>query len=511
MIQSQGLNSDNQESLIVYLIETIDTLDILSNSSGEWPSGKATAFGAVTVGSNPTSPAKSRRQMEVSALILAAGSGTRMKSSKPKVMHSILGRPMIEYVLDTVNELGIQRVGLVVGYEAEDVKKALGDTYKYIPQPKQLGTGDAVMKARTHFENTPGYLLVLCGDTPLLRKETITSMIERAEKKLPSCVMLTAKVPDPHGYGRIKRDNWGNIEGIVEERDCSPEERMINEVNTGVYLFKIEDLWKAIDKISPDNDQKEYYLTDAIGILHKQDKNTLAVQSQNLEEYRGINNRWQLSQISSDMLDARLRQLCLNGITVLDPKSTYIESSVSIGQDTTIHPNTIITGNVTIGSNCEIGPFVYLIGEEKGITMGDEVKVGPFVRMRPPIEVKTKGKIGCFIDLKKSVIGRGSKIPHLSYIGDTEMGEDVNIGAGTITCNYDGKNKYKTIIGDRVFTGSDTMLIAPIKLGNDAYTGAGSVISGNVEEGDLVIERTKVRTIKGWGKRKNNARGRKDG
>jgi len=446
--------------------------------------------------------------MEVSALILAAGSGTRMKSSKPKVMHSILGRHMIEYVLDTVNELGIQRTGIVVGYKADDVKKALGDKYSYIFQSRQFGTGDAVMQAKSQFYNTPGYLLVLCGDTPLLRKETITSMIERAEKKSPACVLLTARVPDPHGYGRIRRDNWGNIESIVEERDCSDEERMINEINTGVYLFKIEDLWDALEKINPNNDQKEYYLTDIVSILHKQDKNTISVQSHNLEEYRGINNRWQLSQISSDMLDVRLKELCLSGVTVLDPKSTYIEDSVSICQDTTIHPNTIITGDVTIGRDCEIGPFVYIIGGDKGILIEDDVKIGPFVRMRAPIDIKPEVKIGCFIDLKKSCIGKGSKIPHLSYIGDTEMGEGVNIGAGTITCNYDGKNKYKTIIGDRVFTGSDTMLIAPIKLGNDAYTGAGSVISGNVDEGDLVIERTKVRTIKGWGKRKSDAKGR---
>jgi len=449
--------------------------------------------------------------MEVSALILAAGSGTRMKSTRPKVMHKILGRPIISYVLDTVHGLEIKRVGIVIGHGADEVMQALGSSYKYIPQPSQLGTGDAVIKSRTTFEGTPGYLLVLCGDTPLLRKETIQSMVELAEKKEPSCVMLTAKVPDPQGYGRILRDNQGNIKRIVEERDCIPEERMINEVNTGVYLFKISDLWQALEKISPDNDQKEYYLTDVISILHKQEKITLAVRSHNLEEYRGINNRWQLAQISSDILESRLRNLCLDGVTIVDPKSTYIEGNVEIGQDTIIHPNTILTGNVKIGSNCEIGPFVYLIGDEKGIHIDEDVKVGPFVRMRPPIEIKVGGKIGCFIDIKKSIVGKRSKVPHLSYIGDTEMGEDVNIGAGTITCNYDGKNKFKTKIGNRVFTGSDTMLIAPIELGDDSYTGAGSVISGNVSEGDLAIERTKVRIIKGWGKRKNGRNNSNEG
>lgn len=449
--------------------------------------------------------------MEVSALILAAGSGTRMKSKKPKVMHKILGRPIISYVLDTVHSLGIERIGIVVGCGANEVMDALGDSYKYIPQPKQLGTGDAVIKSRTTFENTPGYLLVLCGDTPLLQKETIARMIELAESKDPSCVMLTAKVPDPQGYGRIIRDNWGNIKKIVEERDCSSEEKMINEVNTGVYLFKISDLWQALDKITPENDQNEYYLTDVVSILHEQEKFTMAVKSHNLEEYRGINNRWQLAQISSDLLQLRLKNLCLDGVTILDPKSTYIEAGVRVGQDTIIHPNTILTGSIEIGSDCEIGPFVHLIGDEKGIKIADGVKVGPFVRIRPPVEIMQEAKVGCFIDLKKSVIGKRSKVPHLSYIGDTEMGEDVNIGAGTITCNYDGKNKFKTKIGNRVFTGSDTMLIAPIELGDDSYTGAGSVISGDVESGDLAIERTKVRIIKGWGKRKNgNSSGKED-
>ncbi len=442
--------------------------------------------------------------MEVSALILAAGSGTRMKSKKPKVMHEILGRPIISYVLDTVHALDIDRIGIVVGHGANEVMEALGDSYKYIPQPSQLGTGDAVIKSRTTFEKVPGYLLVLCGDTPLLQKTTIARMIELAEKENPSCVMLTAKVPDPQGYGRIIRDNWNNIEEIVEERDCSSEEKMINEVNTGVYLFKIDDLWQALEKISPDNDQKEYYLTDVVSILHEQQKITLAVKSHNLEEYRGINNKWQLAEISSDLLELRLKNLCLDGVTILDPKSTYIEADVTIGQDTVIHPNTILTGSITIGDDCEIGPFVHLIGDNKGIQIANNVKVGPFVRIRPPAEILDDAKIGCFIDLKKSKIGKRSKVPHLSYIGDTEMGEDVNIGAGTITCNYDGKNKFKTKIGNRVFTGSDTMLIAPIELGDDSYTGAGSVISGNVESGDLAIERTKVRVIKGWGKRKNS-------
>ncbi len=440
--------------------------------------------------------------MEISALILAAGAGTRMKSKIPKVLHKILGRPMISYVLDCVKSVGTTKVGIVVGIGAKDVMDELGDAYKYIPQPSQLGTGDAVSKARTAFEGQHGYLLVLCGDTPLLKATTIQSMAELAEREKPACVILTAKVPDPTGYGRILRDNWGTIKGIVEEKDAKPEEKMIAEVNTGVYLFNMDDLWPALENVEPNNEMKEYYLTDVLAILYGQDKKVLSVKSLDLDEYRGINNRWQLAEITSNLLSKKLKELALDGVTIIDPGSTYIENTVQIAQDVTIYPQTYLAGDISIDEGCEIGPFVFLNGKKDGISIGRNVKVGPFVRMRPPMVLADDVSIGCFIDLKKSKIGKGSKVPHLSYIGDAEIGENTNIGAGTITCNYDGTNKNKTVIGNNVFIGSDTMLVAPVTVGDDSYTGAGSVVNKDVPEGSLAIERSPLVIKEGWSKRR---------
>lgn len=440
--------------------------------------------------------------MEISALILAAGAGTRMKSKIPKVLHKILGRPMISYVLDCVKSIGASKVGIVIGVGAKEVMEELGDSYKYILQPEQLGTGDAVAKARTLFREQKGYMLVLCGDTPLLKVSTIQSMIDLAEKEKPAGVILTAKVPDPTGYGRILRDNWGVIKSIVEERDAKPEEKMIAEVNAGVYLFNLSDLWLALEKIEPNNKQKEYYLTDIFSILYDQSKKVLSVKSQDLDEYRGINNRWQLAEITSNLLSKKLKMLALDGVTIIDPGSTYIENTVQISQDVTIYPQTYLAGNIIIDEGCEIGPFVFLNGKKDGITIGKNVKVGPFVRMRPPMNIANEANIGCFIDLKKSKIGKGSKVPHLSYIGDTEIGEFTNIGAGTITCNYDGVNKNKTTIGNNVFIGSDTMLVAPVTIGDNSYTGAGSVVNKDVPENSLAIERSPLVIKEGWTNRK---------
>ena len=440
--------------------------------------------------------------MELSALILAAGLGTRMKSKIPKVLHQILGKPLISYVLDIVKQVGIKRCAIVVGSGAQKVMDTLGSDYKYIAQPTQLGTGDAVAKARTTFENVPGYLLVLCGDTPLITSKTINAMVDLANKETPAGVMLTAKVPDPAGYGRILRDSKGQIEGIVEERDAKPEERMIAEINAGVYLFNLSDLWPALEKITADNKQNEYYLTDVIKILYENGKNVLSCRSSDLEEYRGINNRWQLAEITNDLRNIKLQKLALEGVTIIDPGTTYIEAEVEIESDVTIYPQTYLAGKIKIGEGSEIGPFVFLKSGSESITIGKDVKVGPFVRMRPPMSIENGASIGCFIDLKKSKIGKRSKVPHLSYIGDCEIGDDSNIGAGTITCNFDGTNKNKTKIGNGVFIGSDTMLVAPVAIGDDAYTAAGSVVNKDVPEGSLAIERSPLVIKDGWGKRR---------
>lgn len=465
-----------------------------------------------SAGSNPASPAI-RRLMDISALILAAGNGKRMKSKTPKVLHEILGKPMVSYVIDAAKNAGVGDITLVICNEAEAVKEKLGDSFSYVTQAEARGTGDAVFSARNHYKGRKGWMLVICGDTPLIKPSTIKSMIALAEDKKPSCVILTAKVPDPTGYGRIVRDNVGSISEIVEEVDAKIEERMISEVNTGVYLFNHDDVWNALEKVEPHNNQKEYYLTDVIKNLYREGKTVISQACEDISEYHGINNRWDLTQIAGRLQEEILRKHALNGVTIIDPSSTYIEATVKIANDVTIYPYVYLQGDITIDEDCKIGPFLFLKGEDKGIRISKNVEVGPFVRMRPPVDIAENSKIGCFIDMKKVKMGKGSKVPHLSYVGDTEMGDEVNIGAGTITCNYDGVNKNKTKIGNRVFIGSDTMLIAPIEIGDDAYTGAGSVINRNVPEGSLGIERSSMNIIEGWAKRKklNNSKKEKHG
>lgn len=448
--------------------------------------------------------------MEATALILAAGNGKRMKSKMLKILHLILGKPMVSYVIDSVKNAGIADITLVTCRDVDLIKQNVGDGYSFVTQLDPKGTGDAVISARDHYKGRKGYMLVLCGDTPLIKTTTIKKMIEKADSVKPSCVMLTAKVPDPTGYGRVVRDNTGNICNIVEELDAKMEERMISEINTGVYMFNLEDVWLALEQVKPHNNQNEYYLTDVISILYNEGKTIIAETVDNITEYHGINNRWDLSTIASQLQHEILKRHALNGVTIVDPSSTYIEATVKIAHDVTIYPYVYLQGDITIDEDCQIGPFVFLKGEDKGIRISKNVQVGPFVRMRPPVDIDENAKIGCFVDMKKVRMGKGSKIPHLSYVGDTEMGEDVNIGAGTITCNYDGVNKNKTKIGDRVFIGSDTMLIAPIEIGNDAYTGAGSVINKNVPEGSLAIERSPMNIVEGWAKRKKLGNSKKE-
>lgn len=459
-----------------------------------------------SAGSNPASPAKPRRLMEATALILAAGNGKRMKSKTLKILHPILGKPMVSYVIDSIKKTGITDITLVTCRDVDQIRQAIGEGFSYVTQHDPRGTGDAVNSARDHYAGRKGYMLVVCGDTPLINSSTLQKMIDKAEQTKVSCVMLTARVPDPMGYGRIIRDNVGSISNIVEEVDAKIEERMINEINTGVYVFNLEDVWPALAKVQPHNNQNEFYLTDVISILYSEGKSIISESVENIKEYQGINNRWDLTQISANLQEEILKRHTLNGVTIIDPKSTYIEATVKIANDVTIYPYVYLQGDIEIESDCQIGPFLFLKGEDKGIKIGKGVQVGPFVRMRPPVDIAENAKIGCFVDMKKVKMGKGSKIPHLSYVGDTEMGEDVNIGAGTITCNYDGVNKNKTKIGDRVFIGSDTMLIAPIEIGNDAYTGAGSVINKNLPPDALGIERSPMNIIEGWSKRKNRQR-----
>jgi bifunctional UDP-N-acetylglucosamine pyrophosphorylase/glucosamine-1-phosphate N-acetyltransferase len=459
--------------------------------------------------------------MNLAVVILAAGMGKRLKSDIPKVLHPVLGRPMLSYVLDAVETLSPKRVVVVVGHGAEGVKKvSTSKKITYVTQGKQLGTGHAANCARSALENFKGNILILNGDFPLITTSSLKKFMNDHEKKKADLSILTALIDDPHGYGRIRRDQNGGVIGIIEEKDASREERFIDEINSGTYCVKSSFLWNALKKINSKNKQSEYYLTDIVGAAHKDSLKINGALVSDSDEVMGVNDRAELSYVES-VLKWRVNEgLMRSGVTLIDPETTYISPEVKVGRDTTIYPNTHIYGNSQIGRNCVIGPSTWIedskFGNEvvvksscyiTGATIKNNVSVGPFAHIRPEALIMDGAKIGNFVEIKKSKIGPGSKVSHLSYVGDTVMGKDVNIGAGTITCNYDGINKHKTVIEDNVFIGSDTMLVAPIKIGKGATTGAGSTISKDVPQGSLAIGRARQTIIKDW-KRKPKDKGR---
>jgi len=459
--------------------------------------------------------------MNLAIVVLAAGMGKRMKSDIPKVLHPVLGRPMLSYVLDVVESLSPKRIVVVVGHGAEDVKK-VSDSKKitYVTQSKQLGTGHAVNCAKSALESFKGNILILNGDFPLITTSSLKKFINDHEKKKADLSILTALIDDSHGYGRIKRDQNGDVIGIVEEKDASREERFIDEINSGTYCVKSSFLWNALKKINSRNKQSEYYLTDIVALAHKDSLKVNGMLVSDSEEVMGVNDRSELSYVESVLKWRTNERLMRSGVTLIDPENTYISPEVRIGRDTTIYPNTHIYGKTQIGRNCIIGPSTWIEGSKFGngvtvksscyitsATIKNDVSVGPFAHIRPEAQIMDGAKIGNFVEIKKSKIGQGSKVSHLSYVGDTVMGKDVNIGAGTITCNYDGYEKHKTVIEDNVFIGSDTMLVAPIKVGKGATTGAGSTISKDVPQGSLAIGRARQTNIKDW-KREPKDKGR---
>jgi len=459
--------------------------------------------------------------MNLAIVVLAAGMGKRMKSDIPKVLHPVLGRPMLSYVLDVVESLSPKRIVVVVGHGAEDVKK-VSDSKKitYVTQSKQLGTGHAVNCAKSALESFKGNILILNGDFPLITTSSLKKFINDHEKKKADLSILTALIDDSHGYGRIKRDQNGDVIGIIEEKDASREERFIDEINSGTYCVKSSFLWNALKKINSRNKQSEYYLTDIVALAHKDSLKVNGMLVSDSEEVMGVNDRSELSYVESVLKWRTNERLMRSGVTLIDPENTYISPEVRIGRDTTIYPNTHIYGKTQIGRNCIIGPSTWIEGSKFGngvtvksscyitsATIKNDVSVGPFTHIRPEAQIMDGAKIGNFVEIKKSKIGQGSKVSHLSYVGDTVMGKDVNIGAGTITCNYDGYEKHKTVIEDNVFIGSDTMLVAPIKVGKGATTGAGSTISKDVPQGSLAIGRARQTNIKDW-KREPKDKGR---
>jgi len=451
--------------------------------------------------------------VKFSAVILAAGKGVRMVSALPKILHPVAGKPMAAHVIDQVKAAGIDDIVLVTGFGRERVEEAMsGEQIKFVLQEQQLGTGHALMQAAPAVDHQ-GQMLVLAGDTPLLSAKLLKELMDYHIGQGTAATVLSCIADNPYGYGRIIRAEEGYLERIVEEKDADESQKIINEINSGIYCFETGIVFECLSQLNNNNAQKEYYLTEVIEILRREKKPVAVFMSTDSESVYGINDREQLAFAESVLRRRKNVELMKEGVTILDPLSTFIDSEVKIGSDTVILPFTIIEGKTVIGQNCEIGPATRinssLIGNGVKVDssrineaeIGDDCNIGPFSYLRPDTVLHNGVKVGDFVEVKKSIIGEKSKIPHLSYVGDAQVGKGVNIGAGTITCNYDGKNKYRTVLEDGVFIGSNTNLVAPVKIGKDSYTGAGSTITKDVGEDSLAVERAVQKNISGWSKR----------
>ncbi len=452
------------------------------------------------------------------ALILAAGAGTRMKSQKPKVLHKICGKPMLQHVIDTAHELNVDQIVVVVGHGAERVQEAIEDNVDYVYQEEQLGTGHAVMQAKSFFENYKGNVLVLYGDTPFISAKTLQKFMEYHKENHLDATILTAKIEDPTGYGRIIRNKKGQIKAIVEHKDANAEQLKINEINSGMYYFKADLLCHALKQITNDNVQKEYYLTDAISILSQEEYNIGGYVAKDYTEVEGVNSRVQLAQGEAYMREKINKYWMNQGVTMIDPKTTYIQKDVIIGQDTILYPGVQLEGKTEIGENCMIGANSRIVSSRIGnhvevqySTILDSViknraKIGPYAYIRPNSEIGEDVKIGDFVEVKNSTIGNHTKASHLTYIGDAQVGENVNLGCGTVFVNYDGEKKHKTIVGDHVFVGCNANLIAPVKVKEGAYIAAGSTITDEVPAKALSIARARQVNKEGWVKKKRESK-----
>ena len=444
------------------------------------------------------------------SLILAAGKGTRMKSERSKVVHEVNGVPMVKMVSKLLKNVGIEKSIYILGHRKEEVLATIGEV-EYVEQAEQLGTGHAVLIAKEKIEENKDDVLITYGDTPLLTEETINRMKEQFYKENLDCIILSCNMKDPFAYGRIiKKD--GNVVDVVEEKEATEEQKKIKEVNTGVYIFKYKSLIDALGKINNNNIKREYYLTDAIKILSDGGYKVGSYKIDDEDEVLGVNSKAQLAQANKILRDRKNLQLMDNGAILIDPATTYIEENVEIGEDTVIYPNVIIQGDTKIGKNCVILSNTRIENSvikdnvkiessliEKS-TLEEGVTVGPFAHLRPKAHLKENVHVGNFVEIKNAVLEKGVKAGHLTYLGDAEVGENTNIGAGTITCNYDGKNKHKTKIGKESFIGSNSIIVAPVEIGKESFTAAGSVITKNVPDSTLAFGRARQINKEGWKK-----------
>ncbi|WP_341660373.1 bifunctional UDP-N-acetylglucosamine diphosphorylase/glucosamine-1-phosphate N-acetyltransferase GlmU [Vibrio sp.] len=446
--------------------------------------------------------------MKFSAVILAAGKGTRMYSNKPKVLHTLAGKPMVKHVIDTCKGIGAQNVHLVYGHGGDQMQAVLSkESVNWVLQAEQLGTGHAVDQASAQFEDDEK-VLILYGDVPLISEETLESLLDA--QPTGGIALLTVVLDNPTGYGRIVRKN-GPVVAIVEQKDATEEQKLIKEINTGVMVATGRDLKRWLSGLSNDNAQGEYYLTDVIAAAHNEGRAVEAVHPASAIEVEGVNDRAQLARLERAFQQAQAQKLLEQGVMLRDPARFDLRGELQCGMDCEIDTNVIIEGKVTLGDNVFIGTGSVLKDCEiddntlvrpysviEGATVGEDCTVGPFTRLRPGAEMRNDSHVGNFVEVKNSLVGEGSKANHLTYLGDAEIGKRTNIGAGTITCNYDGVNKFKTIIGNDVFIGSDSQLVAPVSVADGATLGAGTTLTKDVEEGELVITRVKERVIQNW-------------
>lgn len=455
--------------------------------------------------------------MESAAIVLAAGAGTRMKSRKPKVAHEVLGKPMVRWVIDAAHEAGLSRIVTVVGHERDQVIPLVEGDTQIAEQYVRRGTADAVNSCREQLGDFEGSVVVLSGDCPLITPATIRKLVEMRERADAAVVVLTMELDDPTGYGRIVRDASGEVERIVEQKDANDAEAAITECNSGFYCFDGKALFDALLKVSNNNAQGEFYLTDVLYICREAGRAVLAMPTDDPAECLGVNSRGQLAQATKQLQRRINERLMAEGVTMTDPDLVWVGPDAKVARDVEILPLTFLYGKTSVGEGSVIGPNTRLTDTVvgRGCTVDETIAIesaiddgatcGPRAYLRPGAHLCEDAKAGTHVEIKKSTIGKGSKVPHLSYIGDATLGEDVNIGAGTITCNYDGEKKWPTTVGDRAFVGSDVMLVAPVSVGSDSLIGAGSVITKDVSAGALGLGRARQTEIEGWNEKKKKS------